>query len=170
MKQTRLRLILVLPLALACACAQPAPPASTPPPDTRAQDEAAIRAAAKEWAAAIEKKDAAGFASFYSADAAVLFAGMTTTRGKAAIDAMAAEMVKDPNFALTFATDHVEVARSGDLAYETGTWQMTSTDPATKKPATVKGDFVVVWKKQTDGAWKVVIDAPMPGPAATSTS
>jgi ketosteroid isomerase-like protein len=93
---------------------------------------------------------------------------MPTTKGKAAIETMIGDMVKDPNFALSFTTDDVEVARSGDLAYETGTWQMTSTDPVTKKPATARGDFVTVWKKQADGTWKCVVDAPVPGPAAAA--
>lgn len=169
MKQALLRLTLLLPLAMASACAEPAPPPPpAAPPDTRAQDEAAIRAASKDWAAAIQKKDAAAFTSFYGSDAAVLLAGMPTTKGKAAIETMIGDMVKDPNFALSFTTDDVEVARSGDLAYETGTWQMTSTDPATKKPATAKGDFVTVWKKQADGTWKCVVDAPVPGPAAAA--
>jgi ketosteroid isomerase-like protein len=61
------------------------------------------------------------------------------------------------------AAESVVAARSGDLAYETGTWSMTMSD-AKKKPATEKGSYVVVWQKQADGAWKAVRDVPVVGP------
>ena len=35
---------------------------------------------------------------------------------------------------------------------------------ARKKPATDTGHYVVVWQKQANGAWKVVIDAPVSDP------
>jgi uncharacterized protein (TIGR02246 family) len=142
-------------------CAQQAP-APTPPPDTRAADEAAIRAAVKEWSAAAEAKDAAKFASFYADDGVVMLGNAAPVRGHAAIAQMAEDMMKDPNFALSFAAESVVAARSGDLAYETGTWSMTMSD-AKKKPATEKGSYVVVWQKQADGAWKAVRDVPVVG-------
>jgi ketosteroid isomerase-like protein len=44
---------------------------------------------------------------------------------------------------------------------------MTSTNPKTKKPATDKGKYVTVFKKQADGSWKVVADIfNSDGPAA----
>jgi uncharacterized protein (TIGR02246 family) len=143
-------------------CAQQAP-APTPPPDTRAADEAAIRAAVKEWSAAAEAKDAEKFASFFADDAVLMMGGTAPVSGHAAIEQMAEEMMKDPNFALSFAAESVVVARSGDLAYETGTWSMTMSD-AKKKPATEQGSYVVVWQKQADGVWKAVRDVPVVGP------
>jgi ketosteroid isomerase-like protein len=64
---------------------------------------------------------------------------------------------------LSFEADTVEVARSGDLAFETGAYSMTLTGPD-KKPATEKGHYVVVWRKGADGAWKVGVDAPISAP------
>ena len=51
----------------------------------------------------------------------------------------------------------MEAARSGDLAYETGTFEESFRD-ATGKPVRVTGKYVVVWKKQTGGQWKAVVD------------
>jgi ketosteroid isomerase-like protein len=45
---------------------------------------------------------------------------------------------------------------------------MTTTDPKTKKPVTDKGKYLIAYKKQTDGTWKVVADmesSDMPLPA-----
>jgi ketosteroid isomerase-like protein len=51
----------------------------------------------------------------------------------------------------------VEVAKSGDLAYSTGTYTDAWKDPQGKL-ITDKGKIMEVWKKQTDGRWKVVAD------------
>jgi uncharacterized protein (TIGR02246 family) len=154
---------LVLVLAFA-ACAQPQPaPSPTPTPDTRAADEAAIRAAVKEWSAAAQAKDPDKFSSFYADDAVVMLANSPDFSGKSAIREALGGMMQDPNFALSFENDKVVVARSGDLAYETGTFSLTMSDPK-KKPATEKGHYVVVWQKQGDGAWKAMVDAPVSDP------
>jgi uncharacterized protein (TIGR02246 family) len=152
--------ILVAITLIAAACAQqPQQPAE--PPDTRAADEAAIRSAAKDWAAAAQAKDADRFASFYMEDATLLLEDAPDFSGKAAIREAIAGMMQDPAFALSFETTKVGVARSGDIAYETSTYSITTTDPKTKKPMTETGAGVVVWKKQPDGSWKVQLDIPV---------
>lgn len=50
-------------------------------------------------------------------------------------------MMQDPNFALSFSADTIVVARSGDLAYEHGSYSMTMSDPQ-KKPAMQKGHYI----------------------------
>lgn len=46
-----------------------------------------------------------------------------------------------------------DVAQSGDLAYTTGPWtQLQNGRPQ------VAGEYVRVWRKQPDGAWKFVVD------------
>jgi ketosteroid isomerase-like protein len=75
-------------------------------------------------------------------------------------------MMQDPNFGLSFTADTIVVARSGDLAYEHGSYTMTMSDPQ-QKPVTQKGHYLVVWQQQADGAWKVARDVPVSdGPAA----
>jgi uncharacterized protein (TIGR02246 family) len=153
-------LVGVLTLA-GCAQEPQAPPPA--PPDTRAADEAAIHAAVKEWSASAQAKDAEKFTSFYAEDGVVMLEDAPDISGKAAIREAIGGMMQDPNFSLSFAADTVVVARSGDLAYETGTYAMTLSD-AKKKPSTEKGNYVVVWQKQADGTWKVVRDAPVSDP------
>ena len=96
-----------------------------------------------------------------------MMAGVPDIKGIAAIREAIPAMMQDPAFALSFEADRVEVARSGDLAYETGSYTMTMTGPD-KKPATEKGHYVVVWRKGADGAWKAVVDAPISDPMDAS--
>ena len=153
---------LLLSLVTLAACTQQAP-APTPPPDTRAADEDAIHALVKVWSGAAQSKDPAKFTAVYAEDATVMMEGMADVSGKAAIKEAITGMMSDPNFALSFAADKVVVARSGDLAYETGTYTMTMSD-AKKKPATQSGHYVVVWRKEADGSWKAFRDAPVSNP------
>jgi len=146
---------------VACMQEKPAPPLPTPLPDTRPQDEAAIRASIKDWAAAAAAKNPEKFTSFYAEDATVMLPNLADPSGKTTIGEAITGMMKDANFALSFQADKVVVARSGDIAYETGTYSMTVSDPAKKKPSTEMGHYVVVWRKQSDGSWKVAIDAPV---------
>jgi uncharacterized protein (TIGR02246 family) len=146
-------------------CAQPPPPKPVEAPDTRAADEAAIRAASKEWAAAAQARDAEKFASFYADDATLMMEAAPDIKGIAALREAISGMMKDPSFALSFETTAVDVARSGDLAYELSPYSLTVSDPKTKKPVTQKGNGVTVWKK-VGGSWKVQLDVPVSDPPA----
>jgi ketosteroid isomerase-like protein len=49
-----------------------------------------------------------------------------------------------------------DVARAADLGYTTGPWEF-KTHASDAKPAAY-GQFLSVWKRQSDGTWKVVLD------------
>jgi uncharacterized protein (TIGR02246 family) len=127
--------------------------------DTRAADEEAIRAADLAWSKAAGDKDAAKFASFYAENAVLMAPGMAETKGRDAIQQAMTTMVQDPNFALSFAPTKIVVAKSGDMAYDIGEFQLTTSDKK-KKASTLKATYVVVWGKQMDGSWKALVDAP----------
>lgn len=160
MRKTLSLAILLVFAVLASACSQKveAPPAPTPP-DHRAADAAAIRAVDAEWVKAAADKDPVKFASFYAQDATLLPPGGPMTTGKDAISEAWQHMVAQPGFSLTFAPTKVVVSKSGDLAYDLGDYALTVNDPH-GKPQTSKGKYVVVWGKQPDGTWKVLVDAP----------
>lgn len=148
------QLALAIPLALA-ACR------STP--DHRLQAQAEIRGELAAWIAAAEAKDAQRFATYYADDAVLMLEGVPDFDGAEAIRGAIAHLMGDPRFSLTIVPMRVEASRSGDLAYELGTYSMT-TSGADEKPATQVGRYVVVWRKAADGAWKVVVDAPLSDP------
>ncbi|MGH6949285.1 MAG: YybH family protein [Vitreimonas sp.] len=160
--KSQVRIMLLVLLALvATGCNSRS---ETAAPDTRGSDEIEIRAAVKQWSDSARAKDADAFSSFYADDGVLRVEDAPDAIGKTAIRDVVRGMMQDANFSLAFTTDKVVVARSGDLAYETGTYALTMSD-ADKKAATERGHYLVVWQKQPNGAWKVVQDVPVSDPA-----
>ena len=148
----RVLLCLCLVEMLAAGCAQQ-PQQPPPPPDTRAADEAAIKSTEVNWGKAANPDE---FVSFYADDATVLPPNSPTITGKDAAKKLFAGMMAMPGFSLSLQGTKVEVAKSGDIGYTHGTYEMTMNDPK-GKPMKDTGKFLTVWKKQ--GAdWKAVED------------
>ncbi|MBI1749071.1 MAG: DUF4440 domain-containing protein [Acidobacteria bacterium] len=146
----------IVVLALFAGCApQPAQPPA--PPDTRAADEAAIKAAATDWAKATEAKDVEKFLSFYADDATVYPPGAPAMSGPDARRKFWTEVFALPEIQAKITTAKVEAAKSGDIAYELGTFEESFKDKK-GKPVNIVGKYVVVWKKQASGQWKAFAD------------
>lgn len=62
-----------------------------------------------------------------------------------------------PGFASEEATTQIEVARSGELAYQRGTYVSRAANDKGEIGSST-GKFLVVWKKQASGGWKAIID------------
>ena len=126
----------------------------------------AIKNVEGEMLAAFQAKDAAKLTSYYASDAMLAVPGRTV-KGTAAITKANTEDLADPAFALNFTNDRTDIAASGDLGYTNGTYNVSYTDPKTKKVVKGAGTYVTVFRKQADGSWKAVADIATPGaPAA----
>jgi ketosteroid isomerase-like protein len=146
------KLLVLVPLTmilLASACNQAAP-------DTRAADEAAIREADTQWSKIAGTKNLDATVAYYADDAQVLAPEAPIATTKQAIRALWTQLL-GPDTTVSWQATKVEVARSGDLGYLTGTYELTMKD-AKGTATTEKGKMVEVWKKQPDGKWKVVAD------------
>lgn len=126
------------------------------PKDTRAADEAAVRAADADWAKAAAAKDLNATVSYYSDDASLLAPNAPIAGDKESIRE-AWNSILGPDTSIAWQANKVDVARSGELAYLMGTYEMT-TSATGSKPLADRGKFVEVWKKQADGNWKCVAD------------
>ena len=145
------------------------------PAVNKVASERSVKDVEKSMLKAFSAKDAGAFAAFYAADAVFMTPGMAAVKGPAAIRTAIAGLMSDPNLKLDFASDRAEVADSGDMAATRGTFTMTMTDPATKKPFTDKGSYVTVFRKQKDAAWKAVLDintseVPPPAPVVKASA
>lgn len=125
----------------------------------RAADKAAIRALDADWVKAVAAKDANRTASFYAEEGTLLAPGAPAAIGPDAIVKTWAGLMATPGFALAFAPAKIEVSKAGDLAYELGEYELTTSNKK-GKPETVKAKYVVVWGKQAGGSWKALVDAP----------
>jgi uncharacterized protein (TIGR02246 family) len=130
----------------------------TPPRADKVAIEKNVRLVEAGMQKAMAAKDAAAFSANYATDAVLMSPGAPAMKGRADIRAGVAGMLADPNMKLEFAADRVEIADSGELAATRGSYTMSATNPATKKPMNDKGSYVTVFRKQTDGAWKAVLD------------
>ena len=128
--------------------------------DDRRDDEAAIRAATLEWNAAEAAKDLEKCVSFYAEDGERFATGSPVVRGTTALRNEWQKYLASPG-TFQWSTSKVEVANSGDLAYETGRFVLKAVDK-NGQPTTTNGKYVCVWKKQRDGRWKVVADIDNP--------
>jgi ketosteroid isomerase-like protein len=139
--------------------------------DTRAADEGALRDLDAQWSKAAAARNVDAAVSYYSDDATLLAPNAPAVRDKQSIRAAWSALL-GPDTSLSWQASKVEVARSSDLAYVMGVYQMTSKD-AQGKPVTDSGKFVEVWKKQADGNWKTVADifnTDLPAQAPTPAS
>lgn len=132
--------------------------APAPAPDTRAAEEAAVRKADADWVKAAQTKQVDAWVAFYADDATVLPPNDKTASDKDSIRKAAGDLLGLPGLVIAWQPTKIEVARSGDLAYDYGTYEMSAND-ASGKPATERGKYLEVWKKQADGNWKCIVDA-----------
>lgn len=154
MNRSSLALAVTVVLTLGIAgCNQP-PQTS----DTHDADVQALKDNEAQWNKDYQGKDVDKLVAHYTDDAVLMSPGAPPWNGKDAIRAGMKEMISDSALSLTFVPGRVEVAKSGDMAYTEGSYTMTMTDPATKKPINDKGSYVTVYKKEADGSWKAVSD------------
>ena len=117
----------------------------------------AIRARSGEWMNYANAKDAASTANkMYTADA-VMIADEKAYKGPAAIQAsLEANSKESPDGVVSWTSDDIRVAASGDMAVEIGAFTYDP-DGDGKKPA-IQGTFVTTWVK-SDGEWRALTDA-----------
>lgn len=137
-----------------CTSAQQQSPAT---PDTRAADEAAIRNTDADWVNAAQTKQVDAWVAFYADDAVVLPPNEKLANSKDSIRKAVGELLTLPGLSIKWQPAKVEVARSGDIAYAYGTYELTTND-SKGKPVTDQGKTVEIWKKQSDGGWKCIVD------------
>jgi uncharacterized protein (TIGR02246 family) len=121
------------------------------------EDERAIRVAAAEWSKAAFNKDLDKTVSYYAEDAHMYPFNAPRTETKADIRRVWTAFITAPGAVLDTKTTNVVVAKSGDLAYETGTFVLTQNDPS-GQPSKTPGKYVVVWLKQANHEWKAIAD------------
>src|SRR5580700_10775762 len=104
----------------------------------RANDEAPIRRIDALWSQAADDKDLEGAVHPYAEDASMLPFGAPIATGTDAIRKTWAGLMAKPGYALTFVPTKIEVASSGDMAWEIGTFDLRLSD-AQGQPMEIPG-------------------------------
>jgi CubicO group peptidase (beta-lactamase class C family)/ketosteroid isomerase-like protein len=124
-------------------------PHAKPMPAALAAARSQVESAERAFAATMAKRDFAAFGRFV-ADDAIFFAGDKPLRGKAAIADAWSRFYEEPEPPFSWAPERVEVLDSGTLALSSG--------PVKDPQGQVVATFNSIWRRDEDGAWRVVFD------------
>ena len=122
-----------------------------------ADAEAQIRATDAALTKAAQAKDLEKCVSGYAPDAIMFLPNTPAIHGIEAIRKVWQSMLAAQGPNVTVTPISVDVARSADLAWERATYSADVIDKK-GKTSTQTGEAVVLWKKQSDGSWKIVAD------------
>lgn len=143
------------------------PHAAAAAPAQQKADEAAVRRVLADTEQRINKGDL-GFVDVFAKDAVIIAPSMPDIVGFDAIRAMYSDLLKHDSMTVHFSTE--EVAVSGDMAYEHGTYTLKISDKAGGKVLqNVKNKHVHILKRQPDGSWKtwrMMVSSAEPGSPA----
>jgi ketosteroid isomerase-like protein len=125
-------------------------------------DLAALTAFNARYLAAINTGDMPTLSSLTDEDHIMLIPGRAPLVGKAANDAANARYFEQ------FNTDErwnpLETVIDGNLAYQRGTFTSTATPKTGGAGRTAKGSFLRIYRRQSDGSWRMTRDMFNSGP------
>jgi len=108
-----------------------------------------VRDAENAFAATMAARDHTAFATFIAEDA-VFFGQSGALRGKAAVVAGWKPLYEGPKAPFSWKSENVEVLESGTLAHSSG--------PVVDAQGRRVSTFNSIWRRGSDGGWKVVFD------------
>ncbi len=109
-----------------------------------------------EFMKASADQGSAGYMSYYADNAVEVPNGASIIQGKVNI-AKTMGFLDDKNNHLTWSSVGADISSSGDLGYTYGTYELRSKDKE-GNPVVDHGKYTTIWKKQSGGSWKVVLD------------
>ena len=110
-----------------------------------------------QWSKAAAAKDLELTLAYYSDDAIVLPPNAASAATKEAIRNVWKDLLATPGLAITWQPHRVQLAKFGEMAWVSGTYDLTMNDPS-GKPINDRGKYIEVWEKQADGNWKCRAD------------
>lgn len=150
-------------LSLIAGCSQ------SPPAGDSAKVAAQVKGTMATIISSFNARDAEKSVSFDAPDYVGMFHGTDNVVGPAQDLALTKLQLSDPTAKVSVSGEKVDMAEAGDMAVWSATYAYNFTDPKTKQPTTEHGNWLIVFKKQSDGVMKeaygVVSDTPPPMPA-----
>src|SRR6266403_1020445 len=119
-----------------------------------------------EWAnLASAGKDIEKIVSYWSDDALLIFPGQPVLEGKAAIRAYVTASLNTPGFKIHWVSQKPAFSPDGKVAYMGGTNELTVPGP-NGTPITLHLRGISVWKIDSGGEWRCVVDIANEQPSA----
>jgi uncharacterized protein (TIGR02246 family) len=124
--------------------------------DTKTEGEKLMQIS-REWSKSAANDSVEKTLSYWADDAIVMAPGQPPLKGKKAIREMIEATSKIPGFKISWEPLNVSVSKSGDMAFMIEQNQITMND-SLGKPVIENNKVVTVWRKETDGSWKNIVD------------
>ena len=127
--------------------------------DTKAESEKLMQAS-RDWSKEAGQRNIEKALSYWQDDAIMISPNQPTLKGKQAISEMVKGSYADSSFSISWEPVSAEVSNDGSMGYIIETSSITMKDSTGVH--TQNFNAVTVWKKQTDGSWKNVVDMMSP--------
>jgi uncharacterized protein (TIGR02246 family) len=139
-------------------------------PFDAAREEVELLRRDSEWAeAASSGKDIEKVLSYWTDDALLIFPGQPVLEGKAAIRPYVTSSLNIPGFKIRWVSSKAVFSPDGKMAYMPATEELTAPGPdgalTTKQ---LRG--IAIWRVDSDGEWRCVMDIANEQPAAAVPS
>lgn len=121
----------------------------------------AIDAGNAAYIAAFKRADASALSQVYDPQGSRLNEGGVVVRGRRAIAADVGSLVSKVG-PVRVTLDTKDLWLIDDNAYETGVWSYAF-QPKGKGEQKIGGHYVTIWRRQSDGGWKIWADMGVPG-------
>jgi len=116
-----------------------------------------ILEADREFGKAVAARGIDGWVECFAEDGKMFPAGGEVVEGKKAVRELMAARFAQPGFSLHWTPLGAELARSGDFGYTYGMSESRFTGKDGKL-IVATGKYITVWRKEKNGAWKVIAD------------
>lgn len=135
---------------------QPSQSTSNPLDPTMRPGKAMLLDLEAKFAKDVAERGGEGFASWFADDGTVLSNGAAPVIGKVAIAKNSKWLAKD--YQLTWTPTDAVMGPSGDMGYTWGHYEGRGHDN-NGNPVLTSGRYMTIWRKESDGSWKVILDA-----------
>lgn len=122
-----------------------------------AAEEARLMQTSREWSQAAQSRDIERILRYWADDAVIIAPGEPERRGKAAIREYLLASYEVPGFGISWEPLEATVAASGDLGYLLERTRVTVNGPD-GRPVAQDYRAVTVWRKESDGEWRNLVD------------
>jgi ketosteroid isomerase-like protein len=99
----------------------------------------------------VDKGKNLAFSEYIHPDGVLLRSNGMPLKGKATLDSMQ-QLSPDTGYTLKWKPLYVDASQSGEIGYTYGIWQMSTKDTS------MMGTYATVWKKDSNGRWKFILD------------
>jgi uncharacterized protein (TIGR02246 family) len=128
--------------------------------ETYAEAKRAIDKGNAQWIEAWEKGDPEMLAAIFTEDGVMLSQGGRVFKGRQQILERQKAAMQSVTRPVKVSVVTVKIWLDGEAAYETGKYKYEYTEKG--KPTTEEGRYVTIWKRQSDGSWKLSMDMAVP--------